>query len=81
MLPLPLRHEIDGPQAEQLEPVPCGQILQDKDNGRSKEELSPAWMKDKETMYFSFLRSRRPPQLHMRRKVPQRSEKGGGARP
>ena len=39
-------------------------ILQDKDNGRSKEELSPAWMKDKETTHFSFLRSRRPPRLH-----------------
>lgn len=58
-----MRQEIDGSQAEQLESVPCGQTLQDKDNGRSKEELSPAWIKDKETTYFSFLRSRRPPEL------------------
>ena len=56
-----MKQEIDGPQAEQLESVPCGQILQDKDDGRSKEELSPAWIKDKETTYFSFSRSRRPP--------------------
>ena len=33
-----LRQEIDGPQAEQLEFVPCGQILQDEED----EELSPA---------------------------------------
>ena len=56
-----LRQEVDGPQAEWLESVPYGQILQNKDNGRGREELSPAWIKDKETMYFSFLRSRRPP--------------------
>ena len=38
--------KIDGPQAEQLEFVSCGQILQDKE-----ELLSPAqW----ETTYFSF---------------------------
>ena len=40
------------------------QIFQDKDNGRSKEELSPAWRENKETTYFSFLRSRRSPRLH-----------------
>ena len=39
--------------------------------------MSPAWIKDKETIYFSFLRSRRPPHLHRCRKVPQGSEKGG----
>jgi len=33
-----LRQEIDGPQAEQLKSVPREQILQDKDNGRSKED-------------------------------------------
>ena len=38
--------KIDGPQAEQLEFVSCGQILQDKE-----ELLSSAqW----ETTYFSF---------------------------
>ena len=37
-----MRQEIDGPQAEQLEFVPCGQILQDKD----EEELSPAQLRD-----------------------------------
>ena len=60
--------------------VPCGQILWDKDNGGSKEELCPAWIKDKEITFFSFLRPKRPPELHMRRKVPQGSEKGGGIR-
>ena len=29
-----LRQEIDGPQAKQLQFVPCGQILQDEDNSR-----------------------------------------------
>ena len=36
-----LRQETDGPQAEQLESVPCGQILQDEDESRSRKELSP----------------------------------------
>ena len=42
-----MRQVIDGPQAEQLESVSCGQILQDKAKGRSPEELHPAWVKDK----------------------------------
>ena len=29
-----LRQKIDGPQAEQLKFVPCGQIFQDEDNSR-----------------------------------------------
>ena len=33
-----LRQQVDGPQAEQLELVPCGQILQEEE----EEELSPA---------------------------------------
>ena len=37
-----LRQEIDGPLAEQLEFVPCGQILQDEE----KEELSPSQIRD-----------------------------------
>lgn len=65
-----MRQEIDGSLAEQLESVHCGQILQDKDYGRRKEELSPTWIKDKEAGYFSFLRSKKPPELHMHRKVP-----------
>ena len=71
-----VKQEIDGSQAEQLESVPCGQILQDKDYGRSKNELCSAWIKDKKNIYFSFLRSRRPPELHMPRKFSQVSEKG-----
>ena len=35
---LPVRQEIDGPQAGQLGSVPCGQILQDEE----VVELSPA---------------------------------------
>ena len=72
-----LRQEIDGLQAEQLEFVPCGQILQDRDNSRAREELSPAQIKDKETIYFSFSRSRRPSQLHMCRKAPWGSKREG----
>ena len=37
-----LRQEADGPQAAQLESVPCGQILQ----GEEGEELSPAQIRD-----------------------------------
>ena len=73
-----LRHDIVGPQAEQLESVSCGQILHDKDSGWGKEEPGPAWMKDKETTCFSSLRPRRPPTLHVCRKVSQGSEKGAG---
>ena len=47
-----MRQEIDGSQAKQLESVPCGQILQDKDYGRSKEELRPALIKAKDHIYF-----------------------------
>ena len=72
-----MRQEIDGSQAEQLESVPCGQILQAKDDGRSKEELSPALIKDKEITYFFFLRSRRPLELHTHRKVSGVREKRG----
>ena len=69
--------EIDGPQAEQLEFVPCGQIHQDKDNGRREEKLSPAQIREKETTYSSFSKSRSPSRLHMRREAPWRS-KGRG---
>ena len=44
-----LRQEIDGPQAEQLEMI-----------AGAEEELSPAQIRDKETTYSSFWRSRRP---------------------
>ena len=39
---LRLSQEIDGPQAEQLEFFPCGQILQDE----AEEKLSPAQIRD-----------------------------------
>lgn len=42
-----MRWEIDGFQAKQLESVHCGQILQHKGYGRSKEELRLAWIKDR----------------------------------
>ena len=44
-----MRQETDGSQAVQLETFPCGQILQDKNDGKSKEELSPALVRDKKT--------------------------------
>ena len=47
---------------------------------KRKEKLNPALIRDKETTHFSFLRSRRPSKLHMCRKVPQGSEKGGDTR-
>ena len=72
-----LKQEIDGPQAEQLGLVPCAQMLQDEDNSRSEEEMSTAQMRDEETTYLSFLRSRRPPPLHMHRKAPWGSKREG----
>ena len=75
--PRALRQEIDGPQAEQLEFVSCAEILQNEDNSRREEELSPAQVRDKEATYFSFLRSRRPSRLHMHRKTPWESKRGG----
>ena len=65
-----VRQEIDGPQAEHLEFVPCGQILQDEDNSRREEKLSPAQVRDKETTYSSFSKSRRASRLHTHRKAP-----------
>ena len=44
-----LRQERDELHAEQPKSVPCGQIFQDKDNGRDREELSPVQRKDKDT--------------------------------
>ena len=38
-----LRQEVDGLQAEQLEFVACGEILQDEEE---EEELSPAQIRD-----------------------------------
>ena len=42
-----MKQVIDGPQAEQLGSLSCGQVLQDRAKGRSTEELHPAWVKDK----------------------------------
>ena len=39
------RQDENGPQAEQLEFVPCGQMLQ---NARVRKELSSAQMKDRD---------------------------------
>ena len=61
-----LRQEIDGSQGEQLESAPCRQILQDEENSRIREELSPAQIRE-ETTDSSFSRSRRPSQLHKQR--------------
>ena len=47
------------------------------DNGRGREELGPAQIKDKETTYFSFFRSRRTSWLHMQ-KDSLGAKKGGG---
>ena len=42
-----LRQETEEPHTEQLESVPCGQTLQDEDNSRREEKLSPVRIKDK----------------------------------
>ena len=62
-----LRHEIDGLQAEKLSPVDRYSKIKIM---AGAEDLSPAQIKDKETTYFSFLRSKRSFQLFMHRKVP-----------
>ena len=43
-----------------------------QDSVRGREELSPAQIKDRETTYFSFLRSRTPPDY---RKAPWGSKR------
>ena len=70
-----VRQEIDGLQAEQLEFVPCGQILQDEDNGRRRIGEAGPCPDKRETTYFSFSRSMRPSQLCMHRKAPWRSKR------
>ena len=65
--------------AGQLESVPCGQTLQDEDNSRREEKLSPAQIRVKETTYFSFLRSRRPSQLYMCIKSLEGSQREGAS--
>ena len=60
-----------------LEPSPCGQILQNKDNGRSKEKLSHAQIKDIETTYFFILEVKETSQTTREQKFPQGSKKGG----
>ena len=72
-----LRQEIEGSQGEQLESVPCGQISQDEEDSRSREELSPVQIREKETTYFSFSRSRRPSQLHKLRNARWGSKREG----
>ena len=69
-----LRQETDGPQAEQLEFVPCGQILQDKDNTRSEEKLNPAHIRDILRIKNTFLT------MHMQ-KGSSEVKKGGGTTP
>ena len=74
-----LRKEIDRPQAEQLESVPCGQIFQDRNNGRSEEEVRPAHIKDKENILFLILEVKETfPTTHVQ-KGSSEFKKAGGA--
>ena len=41
-----------GLQAEQLELVPCGQILQDEDKSKREEKLSPAQIKERDHVFL-----------------------------
>lgn len=47
-----LKQEVDGFQAEQLQSIPCGQIIQDKDYGSRKEELCLSWIKDRDHIFL-----------------------------
>ena len=67
---------MDGSQNEQLKSVSCEQIFQDKHSSRSKEELHPAWIKDR-SHPFLILEVKETLELHTQRKFPQGSEKGG----
>ena len=49
---LPLRPETEEPHMEQLESVPCGQTLQDEDNSRREEKLSPVWKKIRDHIFL-----------------------------
>ena len=49
-----LRQEIEGSQVEQLEAVPCGQILQDKDSARTKKELHSAGVKGRDHLFLTI---------------------------
>lgn len=69
---------MDGPQAEQLELGPYGQILQDEDKSKREEKLRPAQIREKETTCFST--SKRTSDSYMDRKHSWRS-KGRGHHP
>ena len=49
-----LGQETDGPQAAQLEFFLSGQILQEEDNSRREEKLSPVQIKDKQATFSHF---------------------------
>ena len=49
---LPRRQETDRSQTEQVKSVPCGQTLEDGDDGKNEKELSPALVRYEETTYF-----------------------------
>ena len=68
-----VRQKADGPQVEQLESVHCGWILQDKDNSRSREELSTAQIKDHTFLILEAEDNQ--PQVH--REAPRGSKRGG----
>ena len=61
--------------------IPCGQILQDKQNNRGREEPRPAQIKDKENTYFSTLEVKETfPAIHAQ-KSSWGAKKGEGVTP
>ena len=58
-----VRQEADGPQAAQLESVPCGQMLQDEEG----EELSPAQIKDRDHILFILDTKKTFPTIHVQK--------------
>ena len=70
-----------GPRMSCWSLSPLDRYSKTKKKTRSREELSPAQIRDKETIYFPVLGSERTSQLHMHRKAPQGVKKGGSCTP
>ena len=72
-----MRQEIPGPQADQLEVVSCGQILQ---NSRREEKLSPAHIKDRGHIFLILKVKETFPATQVQ-KGSLKVKKGGGTTP
>ena len=67
-----------GPRLSKYNLFLVDRYLEDKDYSRSKEELHPAWIKDRDHLFLILeVKETSGRELHMCRKIPQGSEKGG----